>query len=479
MSGGALYQESLRALRRLGLPEVSERDVLAALEAAQPGPLSLFYEAGAEAGLPREALMARGAGLFLSFSAGNLADDLIDGECTYHDPPIRVGPCVQFILQNLAFATLCGAQAQLPGPVLEEAVRTLAVAAGPQALEVRASDWTAPLFRQVAEGIAGQQWAAYLRVLWAGTVLEPARRRRAGHWAWPRTWRRTSARGTCASPACPGRTVTRWWPGRAPPRRRCADWTCAAWTRRCAASNQCCQRGVMRAEAVQPEWRRDEVSAYYEAKTERLLQRYGPGPRVHYHSGLVDVVPPPGASSEVLRDTVHAAQEALLVELARAVGRFPDGGEVLDVGCGLGGGALYWATEHQAHVTAVTNVPSHVALVRGFAEAAGVSARVRPILCDALSVPGRAAFDAVVAVESACYLPRAEWFRRTRTLLKPAACWPSPTASSAARSWPPALTGIGARASARSMSTCPLRTPRGWSWRYATTCPHAWWASGR
>ncbi|MBL0698280.1 methyltransferase domain-containing protein [Comamonas sp. JC664] len=175
----------------------------------------------------------------------------------------------------------------------------------------------------------------------------------------------------------------------------------------------------MRAEAVEPEWVRDEVSAYYEAKTERLLQRYGPGPRVHYHSGLVDMVPPPGASPAALRASVHAAQEAMLTELARAVGRFPDGGEVLDIGCGLGGGALYWATAHRAHVTAVTNVPSHVALVRGFAEAAGVGARVRPILCDALSVPGRASYDAVVAVESACYLPRAEWFRRTRALLKP------------------------------------------------------------
>ncbi|ATB44596.1 SAM-dependent methyltransferase [Corallococcus macrosporus] len=175
----------------------------------------------------------------------------------------------------------------------------------------------------------------------------------------------------------------------------------------------------MRAEAAQPVWRRDEVSAYYEAKTERLLQRYGPGPRVHYHSGLVDGVPPPGAPRAALRTSIHAAQEALMMELSRAVGRFPDGGDVLDVGCGLGGGALYWAAEHQARVTAVTNVPSHVALVRGFAEAAGVGARVRPMLCDALSVPGRAAFDAVVAVESACYLPRAEWFRRTRALLKP------------------------------------------------------------
>lgn len=172
MSGGALYQEALRVLRRMELPGESERDVLATLEAGQPGPLALFYEAGAEAGLPRQVLLARGAGLFFSFCAGNLADDLIDGDCTYHAQPLRVGPCVQFLLQNLAFSTLAEKQAQVPAPVLAEATRTLARAAGPQALEVRAREWSAPLFRQVAEGIAGQQWAAYLRVLWAGTVLE-------------------------------------------------------------------------------------------------------------------------------------------------------------------------------------------------------------------------------------------------------------------------------------------------------------------
>ncbi|MFP2933842.1 hypothetical protein ACLESO_53680, partial [Pyxidicoccus sp. 3LG] len=125
MSGGALYQEALRVLRRLELPEVSERDVLEALEAGQPGPLPLFYEAGAEAGLPRSVLLARGAGLFFSYCAGNLADDLIDGDCTYHAQPLRVGPCVQFLLQNLAFATLAGEQAGVPGAVLAEATRTL------------------------------------------------------------------------------------------------------------------------------------------------------------------------------------------------------------------------------------------------------------------------------------------------------------------------------------------------------------------
>lgn len=177
MSGGAIYQEALRVLRRLGLPEPAERDVLAALEAAQPGPLTLLYEAGMEAGLGREALLTRGAGIFLSFAAGNLADDLSDGECSYYTHPVRVGPYVQFLLQNLAWATL--ARARVPEEVLVEAAHGLAEAAGPQALEVRTQAWTAPLFRRVAEGLAGQQWAVYLRLLWAGTPL--ANRSTAGH----------------------------------------------------------------------------------------------------------------------------------------------------------------------------------------------------------------------------------------------------------------------------------------------------------
>ncbi|XXF78306.1 hypothetical protein P2318_00690 [Myxococcaceae bacterium GXIMD 01537] len=62
MSGGAIYQEALRVLERQGLPAEASRDVLAALEAGQPGPLPLLYAAGVEAGLPREVLMGRATG---------------------------------------------------------------------------------------------------------------------------------------------------------------------------------------------------------------------------------------------------------------------------------------------------------------------------------------------------------------------------------------------------------------------------------
>ena len=169
MSGGAVYQEALRLLRRQGLPELAERDVLVALEAGQPGPLPFLYEAGAEAGLPRELLMPRAAGIFFSFCAGNLADDVIDGDCNYYVEPLRVAPYVQFTLQNLAWATL--ARAGLTTEALAGGASALVAAAGPQALEVRTREWTADVYREVAEGIAGQQWAAYLRLLWSGTAL--------------------------------------------------------------------------------------------------------------------------------------------------------------------------------------------------------------------------------------------------------------------------------------------------------------------
>jgi cyclopropane fatty-acyl-phospholipid synthase-like methyltransferase len=95
-------------------------------------------------------------------------------------------------------------------------------------------------------------------------------------------------------------------------------------------------------------------------------------------------------------------------------------GDVLDVGCGLGGGAIFWAQEFGARVTAVTCVPSHAPWVSRFAAQAGVESRVRTLVCDAVHITGEETFDAVVAVDSSGYLPRREWFGRLSALLRPA-----------------------------------------------------------
>ena len=45
------------------------------------------------------------------------------------------------------------------------------MAAGQQLIEVRTQRWSALVFREVAEGIAGRQWSAYLQILWCDTAL--------------------------------------------------------------------------------------------------------------------------------------------------------------------------------------------------------------------------------------------------------------------------------------------------------------------
>jgi len=169
MSAGAIFQEALRVLNRQHLPEVSQHDLLAALEAGRPGPLAFLYEAGLEAGLSHQQLLTRATAIYFNFCAGNLADDLMDGDCTYLSEPFQIGPCVQFILQTLCLHTLI--EAELPYPVLASATRELVMAAGQQLVEVRTRQWSARVFHEVAEGIAVRQWSAYLQILWCDTTL--------------------------------------------------------------------------------------------------------------------------------------------------------------------------------------------------------------------------------------------------------------------------------------------------------------------
>ena len=84
MSGAMIYQETLRILRGLNLPETAETDVIAALEVARPNnPLDVAYWATLQAKLERDESIWRAAAVFFSFAAANLADDVSDGDCHY------------------------------------------------------------------------------------------------------------------------------------------------------------------------------------------------------------------------------------------------------------------------------------------------------------------------------------------------------------------------------------------------------------
>ena len=169
MSSERVFAESLRMIRELNIAAPALPDVVATLEAGRPGPLDLLYEAGFAAELPPARLFARAAAIYFTYCAGNLADDLVAGSCAYLAQPLRHGPGIQYLLQN-AFVTTAAKAALNPG-ILKMVSTELALSAAHHQAEVRVSSWTAPQYRELAEGIAGRQYGAYLSLLWSGTEL--------------------------------------------------------------------------------------------------------------------------------------------------------------------------------------------------------------------------------------------------------------------------------------------------------------------
>ncbi|WP_394620634.1 SAM-dependent methyltransferase [Lentzea sp. JNUCC 0626] len=169
------------------------------------------------------------------------------------------------------------------------------------------------------------------------------------------------------------------------------------------------------------------VGQYYDDKTAKLVRKYGPGPRIHYHVGYYpgSEVPsyPANATADDIRASIRLHQEGLLRYGAKIWGaEHRLSGKVLDVGCGLGGGSLFWAQEYGAEVTSVTNAPEHAPIVEGFARECGLDGKVKALICDAnkLTVDD-GPYDAAVAIESSGYFNRPQWFERLAHVLRPGA----------------------------------------------------------
>jgi tocopherol O-methyltransferase len=163
------------------------------------------------------------------------------------------------------------------------------------------------------------------------------------------------------------------------------------------------------------------VRGYYHGKTAAIIDRYGPGPRVHYHIGLFGRSRLAlGGTPEQVRAEIVAAQERLL-ECAGAVWEADAAfaGNLLDVGCGLGGGAIYWAQRFPVQVTAVTNVAEHAEVIHDLAAAAGVADRVQPLVGDATQLRQASHYNGAIAIESSCYMSRPLLFERVAAALLP------------------------------------------------------------
>ncbi|WP_043194244.1 SAM-dependent methyltransferase [Streptomyces sp. NRRL F-2664] len=165
----------------------------------------------------------------------------------------------------------------------------------------------------------------------------------------------------------------------------------------------------------------DPVRLYYSRKTQEILQKYGPGPRVHFHVGLYPDGPPDTTVPQsTLQRALFDAQELIVDHAARSWGAYEaPPRRLLDIGCGLGGTSLYWAQEHGASVTGLTVAPEHVPIVRHFARRSGVAEHVRPVLADVHDLDETRAYDAAYANESSGYTDRTRLFAVVANALEP------------------------------------------------------------
>jgi tocopherol O-methyltransferase len=100
-------------------------------------------------------------------------------------------------------------------------------------------------------------------------------------------------------------------------------------------------------------------------------------------------------------ETKEEAQEQLIRELISRA-KIKNGSRILDIGCGLGGSAIFLTKELGARVTGITISPVQVEIGNDLARHYGADVRVILMDAEALQIDGR--FDAVWSVEALSHL---------------------------------------------------------------------------
>jgi len=121
-----------------------------------------------------------------------------------------------------------------------------------------------------------------------------------------------------------------------------------------------------------------------------------------------------------LKKERRQAQIDLIEELLKWSG-IEQAEHILDVGCGIGGSSLYLAQKYHASATGITLSPVQASRAKERAAAAGMSAKTKFLVADALNMPfADASFDFVWSMESGEHMAdKAQFLRECYRVLKP------------------------------------------------------------
>jgi tocopherol O-methyltransferase len=151
------------------------------------------------------------------------------------------------------------------------------------------------------------------------------------------------------------------------------------------------------------------IQQFYDASSPLWEQVWGE----HMHHGYYGVTG---------TDRKHRRQAQIdLIEELLKWGEVHQPTQILDVGCGIGGSALYLAERYKAAVTGITLSPVQAKRATERAEAAGITSMAQFQVADALNMPfPDQAFDLVWSLESGEHMPdKVKFLQECDRVLKP------------------------------------------------------------
>jgi tocopherol O-methyltransferase len=162
----------------------------------------------------------------------------------------------------------------------------------------------------------------------------------------------------------------------------------------------------------------NDIGIFYDKKMEKIINEFGPGPIVHYHTGIECSDIKRGDGIDCLRTKMKESQKNILDLIICKIGNtINEDSTILDIGCGLGGTSLYLAKEMKVNAIGISLSKDNIVKAKEFADQLRLD-KVEFYQSDALTFSYKKKIDTAVALESICYMDREKIFQKAHQLLK-------------------------------------------------------------